>query len=691
MISGNINFKDCAALIESNPDGVIVLDMKGQPWIWNQRYLAIWGLTDEQISRFTLDELTDTVLAQIDEPELSKERFLVRVLDAHLGEKVHFRTRGGRWLRRRAHDFIVDDVKQGVVVHWNDVTETYELRREAAYEHDLLLALIDNIPDQVYFKDHQSRFIRINPSLARRYGLNNPEEAIGKSDADFYSAEHAAQTAAEERRIMETAQGVYSQLHHEKWGDGRESWNLSTKLPLRGPQGDIIGTFGISHDITEHKQRESIIWQQANFDALTGLPNRRHLRARWEQAKVHAERSKSMLALMLLDLDHFKEVNDTLGHAYGDELVKEVARRLQHALRGSDVVARLGGDEFAIVLSNLYQPILAAEVAQKILSTVAEPFVLNEETVFVTASIGIALFPGDGLQLDDLFKYADQAMYHAKRLGRNRFSFYTANLEAEAQRKMRLGADLRQALYTEQLYLVYQPVVDLRDGRTVKAEVLLRWNHPVLGHVSPAEFIPIAESSGWINELGDWVLVEATRQLALWRSGALPDFGLAINKSPMQVARPADRALRLAEHLKALGLPGEAITIEITEGVLLQPTDRVRERLKEFRQAGVRLAIDDFGTGYSAMSYLLQFDIQLLKIDKIFVQGMVGDERSLALCKAVVGMAQALGMEVVAEGVETPQQRELLTQIGCNYGQGYCLGKPMTAEVFEQWMNERQG
>ncbi len=216
-------------------------------------------------------------------------------------------------------------------------------------------------------------------------------------------------------------------------------------------------------------------------------------------------------------------------------------------------------------------------------------------------------------------------------------------------------------------------------------------NHPVLGHVSPAEFIPIAESSGWINELGDWVLVEATRQLALWRSGALPDFGLAINKSPMQVARPADRALRLAEHLKALGLPGEAITIEITEGVLLQPTDRVRERLKEFRQAGVRLAIDDFGTGYSAMSYLLQFDIQLLKIDKIFVQGMVGDERSLALCKAVVGMAQALGMEVVAEGVETPQQRELLTQIGCNYGQGYCLGKPMTAEVFEQWMNERQG
>ena len=393
---------------------------------------------------------------------------------------------------------------------------------------------------------------------------------------------------------------------------------------------------------------------------------------------------------MLLDLDHFKEVNDTLGHAYGDELVKELGRRLQHALRGSDVVARLGGDEFAIVLSNLYQPILAAEVAQKILSTVAEPFVLNEETVFVTASIGIALFPGDGVQLDDLFKYADQAMYHAKRLGRNRFSFYTANLEAEAQRKMRLGADLRQALYTEQLYLVYQPVVDLRDGRAVKAEVLLRWNHPLLGHVSPAEFIPIAESSGWINELGDWVLVEATRQLARWRSGALPDFRLAINKSPMQVARPADRALRLGEHLAALGLPGEAITIEITEGVLLQPTDRVRERLKEFRQAGVRLAIDDFGTGYSAMSYLLQFDIQLLKIDKIFVQGMVGDERSLALCKAVVGMAQALGMEVVAEGVETPQQRELLTQLGCNYGQGYCLGKPMTAEVLEQWMKERQ-
>lgn len=684
-----VSLKVITALLNSNPDGIVVLDLKGRPWIWNDRYLQIWRLDQSQLGAFTLERLSEAMLSQLESSDVLSQRFSFSVLDTNNGTEAHFRTRDGRWMRRRIHDFVVDGRKQGVVMHWADVTDTHELRLAAEHEHELLLSLIDNVPDQIYFKDTESRFIRINPSLAQRYGLKDPAEAVGKTDADYYSAEHAARTREDELRIMHTGEGVYNQLYREKWADDRYSWNLSTKLPLRDTKGTIIGTFGISHDITEHKERESLIWQQANFDSLTGLPNRRHLRSRWEQSRPLAERSKSMLALMLLDLDHFKEVNDTLGHALGDELIKEVAQRLQRVLRGADVVARLGGDEFAIVLSNLFQPILAAEIAQKILSVVVEPFALGGEIVFVTASIGIALYPNDGEQLDDLFKYADQAMYHAKRQGRNRFSFYTANLETEAQRKMRLSTDLRAALHTEQLYLVYQPVVDLSDSRVVGAEVLLRWKHPALGAISPAEFVPVAEASGWIAELGDWVMTEAIRQLGVWRQSLLRHMRLAINKSPMQMARPAEKLLRIDELLASAGLPGDAITIEITEGVLLQPTERVHARLQEFQQAGVKVAIDDFGTGYSALSYLLQYDIQVLKIDKVFVQGLADHERSRALARAVIGMATALGLDVVAEGIETAEQFALLKSMGCGYGQGFFLGKPMEAQAFEHWLRAR--
>lgn len=685
-----VSLKDITALLNSNPDGIVVLDMEGHPWVWNDRYLEIWHLDQTRMETFTLEQLSKAVQSQLESSDLLLQHVSSDVLDADNRTETHFRTLSGRWMRRRTYDFVVGGRKQGVVVHWADVTETHELRLAAEHEHELLISLIDNVPDQIYFKDAESRFLRINPSLAQRYGLKDPVEAIGKTDADFYAAEHAARTREDERRIMRTGMGVFNQLHHEKWADGRHSWNLSTKLPLRDPNGAIVGTFGISHDITEHKERESLIWQQANFDSLTSLPNRRHLRSRWEQSRPLADRSRSKLALMLLDLDHFKEVNDTLGHACGDELIKEVASRLKQVLRDSDVVARLGGDEFAIVLGNLFQQILAAEIAQKILSALMEPFEIDGETVFVTASIGVALYPDDGKELDDLFKYADQAMYHAKRQGRNRFSFYTANLEAEAQRKMRLGADLRAALHTEQLYLVYQPIVSLSDSQVMGAEVLLRWRHPTLGAISPAEFVPVAEASGWISELGDWVMTEATRQLAVWRQSLYSQMRLAINKSPMQMARPEEKALKIEELLASAGLPGDAITVEITEGVLLQPTERVHARLREFHQAGVKLAIDDFGTGYSALSYLLQYDIQVLKIDKVFVQGLADDERSRALAKAVIGMATALGLDVVAEGIESNEQLELLKGMGCGYGQGFLLGKPMEVTAFEQWLRKRQ-
>ena len=556
-------------------------------------------------------------------------------------------------------------------------------------EQRLLQALIDNVPDQIYFKDVNSCFVRINPALARRYGLSDPAQAIGKSDADFYSASHAEQTRREELSIMRTGEGMHDHLHHEIWANGQETWNLSTKLRWTGPDGEVLGVFGISHDITAHKEREALIWRQAHFDSLTGLANRLHLRQQWEQMAGLANRRHKKVALLMLDLDHFKEVNDTLGHSAGDELIRDVARRIKGCIRASDVVARLGGDEFAVLLPDMANPMLAANVAQKILHALAQSFDLQGETVFVTASMGIAVYPSDGDTLDELFKYADQAMYLAKKQGRNRYSYYTADLELDARRRMRLGADLREALVNQEVFLHYQPVVGLKSGQVLKAEVLARWLHPSLGMVSPAEFIPVAESSGFIHELGDWVLETAMVQLSQWRAQGFEQLALSVNKSPVQMSRPSTQGQPLPARLAALNLPGHALTIEITEGVLMQPTLRIKDQISELRALGIGFAIDDFGTGYSSLSYLNQYDVQMLKIDRSFVSGLGQDDKSLALCKAIVGMAHALNMQVIAEGVETHAQNEMLRDIGCDYAQGFFHARPMDGRSFEQWMSQQ--
>ncbi len=678
------------AALDSSLDGLLVLDLAGEPLFWNRPYERLWGISSSQERRYSALELQAHITAQLAPAHDNTSDFLVAVQTTPQAELRHFRTRDGRWLQRRVTDFVHQGRKQGLLIAWSDVTQEHQRVLDGERERELLSELIENVPDQIYFKDQESRFIKINPSLAKRYGLQQPADAVGLSDADFYSPEHAAQTRQEERAIMKSGFGVYNQLHHEQWQDGHESWNISTKMPLRDHTGDIIGTFGISHDITEHKQKEALIWRQAHHDGLTGLPNRLLLTLRWEQLQAMAERIRSGLGLLLIDLDHFKEVNDTLGHSAGDQLIQQVAQRLQNTLRASDTVARLGGDEFAVVLNHLTQPIVAAELAQKIIHELTEPFAIGDESVFVTASIGIALFPNDGRSLEELFRHADQSMYQAKAQGRNRFSFYTASMERDARRRLSLGMDLRRALAREQLHLVYQPVVALATGQAAKAEVLLRWNHPELGPIGPAEFIPIAESHGLIGEIGDSVLIQGLQQLQRWRQQGFGELKLAINQSPLQMARPQSSSLDLPHMLQRLGLPGDALVVEITEGVLLQPAPRVRERLQQLLDHGVCLAIDAFGTGYSALSYLHQFDIQLLKIDRSFVQNMADSAKNLAICRSIIQMAKALGIAVVAEGVETEQQHLLLCEAGCDFGQGYWYSRPLDAPAFEAWLAARQ-
>ena len=472
---------------------------------------------------------------------------------------------------------------------------------------------------------------------------------------------------------------------------------FSTEGRRRGANGELLwykasckaldihdthrATIWLFDDITERKESEERIWQQANFDTLTGLPNRRMFHDRLEQAVIKAHRSGTPLALMFLDLDRFKEVNDTLGHEAGDLLLKEAAHRLAGCIRETDTVARLGGDEFTVILSELHEPDKLERIARAILQRLTEPFQIKTQTVFISASIGITLFPDDGDRVDMLLRNADQAMYAAKNSGRNRYSYFTASLQEAAMLRLRLVNDLRVALAHQQFRVFYQPIVDLQSGAIRKAEALIRWQHPTRGLIAPDEFIATAEDTGMIKSIGEWVFQEAARQIAYWRRHLNAPLQMTVNMSPVQF-RDGGNA-DWSDYLSTLGIDGDAIVVEITEGLLMDTGPVITDRLFTFRDAGIEVSIDDFGTGYASLSYLKHFDIDYLKIDQSFVRNLKPGSEDMALSEAIIVMAHKLGLKVIAEGVETPAQRDLLRHAGCDFAQGYLYSKPVPACDFE--------
>ncbi len=679
-----------AAVIASNPDGIAVLNWSGKIVFFNQQYCDLWKFPRDQLNALGPAERLAWQLPQLARPELDAEKFDVRIASRDQHQRHRFQLKDGRWLERQSYDHILDGQKTGLIIHWRDVTAAHQGMLAAEHQRELMHAMMDSVPDQIFFKDTESRFLRINPSLAARYGLPDPALAVGKSDADFYTQEHAAQTATAEREIMRSGHPVLKLLEHELWADGTETWNVVSKMPLRDSSGHIIGTYGIAHDITEHKKTEALIWRQANFDALTGLPNRRLLRDRWAQAVKNQQRVGQGLALLMVDLDNFKDVNDSLGHARGDDLLVEAAKRIGHCLRASDTVARLGGDEFAVILNDLGMASHAGDIAQKIVTALCLPFVLDADHIFISASVGISYSNDAGDEIDELFKQADQAMYVAKAQGRNRFAFFTPELQVQSQARLQTTGDLHQALARNQLFLVYQPIVDLTTGSINKAEALVRWLHPQRGLISPAEFIPLAESSGLILEIGEWVFQQAATQVGAWRAALSPQMQISVNKSPLQFFNKNASPQHWVAHLRTLGLPGDAIVVEITEGLLLDASSQVQEQLLDLRNTGIQVSLDDFGTGYSSLSYLQRYDIDFIKIDQSFVRDLHADSKNMALCKAIIGMAHALGMKVIAEGVETAQQRDLLENAGCDYGQGYLFSRPVSAAELETLLQSSQ-
>ncbi|ABB33299.1 diguanylate cyclase/phosphodiesterase with PAS/PAC sensor(s) [Geobacter metallireducens RCH3] len=662
-------------LIQASPQGIVAVDCGGKVTLWNRAAVEIFGWSAEEV----LGKPYPVAPAER-AAEHRKLRELVlqgkRITDVEL--------------RRRRKDGSPIDVSLsaapicdgsgtplGVITIISDISA----RKRNEQELVLLKRAMESSINGITITDAthpDNPIIYVNPAFERITGYG-VDEVIDKNprflrgdDRDQAELKKLVQAFKEER------EGCFVLRNYRK--DGSPFWNELFIAPVRDRDGVVTNYIGVMNDITEHRRYEEQLVYQATHDPLTGLPNRNLLQDRLGQAlALEAFRRRNPICVMFLDLDNFKKVNDTLGHTVGDMLLKAVANRLKNCLRGGDTVARLGGDEYIIVLPNVREVPDVITVAKKMINVFAAPLLLMGNEIYVTASIGIALFPTDGETVDALLKNADAAMYHAKEQGKNNYQFYSAEMNIRVFERLSLETSLHRAVKNQEFLLHYQPRVDLRNGRICGVEALVRWNHPEMGLVSPAKFIPLAEETGLIVPMGEWVLRTACAQNKAWQDAGLPPLRMAVNLSARQF-RQENLIAMVEEILMETGLAPQWLELELTESLVMQEAEKSAAILRELTDRGIEVAIDDFGTGYSSLSYLKRFPIANLKIDQAFIRDMTRDPDDATLVKTIITMAHGLGMKTIAEGVELAEQIDFLCRHQCEEMQGYYFSRPITAE-----------
>lgn len=584
----------------------------------------------------------------------------------------------------RSHHGAADEIDQ-LVRTTNDMQARVCAALDAQRDSEARIRLLlDSTSEAIFGTDREGICTFVNPACVRMLGYASETELIGTRIHDLIHHSHPDGSAYP---FESCAIRVSSRARTACHRDDEVHWRADgTSFPVEYwshpmiREGELVGTVVAFNDISERKRAEADLHRLAYYDVLTGLPNRVLFNDRVSQALIDAKRHNRYVALMLLDMDRFKVVNDTLGHEAGDALLREVAVRVRSCLRESDTVSRLGGDEFALLLTDVSDSADVAHLARHILSRFAAPIMVGSREIFTSASLGIALYPTDAGEADSLLKFADSAMYHAKKNGRNTYRFYSEEMTASAQERLHLETDLRRAVERNELALHYQPQVDAGSGRITGVEALLRWRGVGGRQIPPIEFIPLAEETGLIVPIGKWVLETACAQLARWREIGHTDLVMSVNVAPRQF-RDLLFHDTVRQAIAGSGIPPQALELEITESLLLDHGDETRQTLQAIKALGPSLAIDDFGTGYSSLSYLKRFPIDRLKIDRSFVRDLVSDSEDREIVKAVIALARALRLRVIAEGVETAEQLALLVREDCRDYQGYFFAQPMEADA----------
>lgn len=569
-------------------------------------------------------------------------------------------------------------------------------RQQQAYRQlknntQLLRQIVDNAHDAFFSIDATGQIIDWNPSAEKMFGWSR-RHAIGQKITDtIISPEHRHAFSCELESFSISGQTELLNTRSEASLWHRDGYAFPAELSITPlATGDSFIFTGFVRDISERKLTEERLLHLAHTDSLTGLPNRQSFNDVLLQEISIAHRHRQQLAVMFLDLDQFKAVNDSLGHDAGDQLLCETAKRLQDCIRDSDTLARIGGDEFVFVLPNIRSSNEPGAICERILNTLKAPFLINNNECFIGASIGISLYPQDGDELETLEKHADIAMYRAKAAGKNDYKYYHADMSEYVLKRMELAREMHYALERNEFYVLYQPQIDINTGKPVGLESLVRWQHPDMGGIMPDEFISFAEESGTILSLGEFVLRTTCEQGKAWLEMGLPPMHLAVNFTPRQFN---DKGLvnMITDNIHAFGLPAESLEVEITENNAMDNVEESREILHQLKTFGIGVAIDDFGTGFSSLGYLQDFPVSTLKIDKKFIAGITHNKKDAAIVTMIIELAHMLDIKVVAEGVETEEQLTFLRKHHCDIGQGYLFSKPLTAaRVPEFWASSRE-